>query len=93
MKKFIYASYLKIKQEEFFELVAEEMNKAYNNTRVNSITDRNPYLQFWIKINPNIIPDSYITKLKKELIEEYGWRIVSVEKQITENKIYIKTEA
>ena len=35
---------------------------------------------------------SYIDTLKRVLIDEYGWRIVDIEKQLEEGKIYIKTE-
>lgn len=53
---------------------------------------KDPFLQFWVYINPNLIPDSYIDTLKRVLIDEYGWRIVDIEKQFEERKIYIKTE-
>jgi hypothetical protein len=53
---------------------------------------KDPFLQFWVSINPNLIPDSYIDTLKRVLIDEYGWRIVDIEKQLEEGKIYIKTE-
>lgn len=53
---------------------------------------KDPFLQFWVYINPNLIPDSYIDTLKRVLIDEYGWRIVDIKKQLEEGKIYIKTE-
>lgn len=85
MREFIYASYLRITPEEFFDLAAKEMSKAYESYK-------DPFLQFWVYINPNLIPDSYIDTLKRVLIDEYGWRIVDIEKQFEERKIYIKTE-
>lgn len=85
MREFIYASYLRITPEEFFDLAAEGMSKAYESYK-------DPFLQFWVYINPNLIPDSYIDTLKRVLIDEYGWRIVDIEKRLEEGKIYIKTE-
>lgn len=92
MREFIYASYLRITPEEFFDLAAEEMSKAYESYKSSSETYKDPFLQFWVSINPNLIPDSYINTLKKMLIDEYGWSIVNIEKQLEERKIYIKTE-
>lgn len=89
MREFIYASYLRITPEEFFDLAAEGMSKAYKSS---SETYKDPFLQFWVYINPNLIPDSYIDTLKRVLIDEYGWRIVDIEKRLEEGKIYIKTE-
>lgn len=92
MRKFIYASYLRITPEEFFDLATEEMDKAYETYKSSPEAYKDPFLQFWIYINPNLIPDSYINTLKKMLIDEYGWSIVNIEKQLEERKIYIKTE-
>lgn len=92
MREFIYASYLRITSEEFFDLAAEGMSKAYESYKSSSETYKDPFLQFWVYINPNLIPDSYIDTLKRMLIDEYGWRIVDIEKQLEEGKIYIKTE-
>lgn len=91
MREFIYASYLRITSEEFFDLAAEGMSKAYESYKSSSETYKDPFLQFWVYINPNLIPDSYIDTLRV-LIDEYGWRIVDIEKQLEEGKIYIKTE-
>lgn len=87
MKKFIYASYLKLTQEEFFELVAERMSEAYESYKGGP---KLPYLEFLVYIDPNIIPGSYLDSLRRELIEEYGWRNIAIEKQ--SGRIYIKTE-
>lgn len=92
MREFIYASYLRITPEEFFDLAAKEMSKAYESYKSSSEIYKDPFLQFWVYINPNLIPDSYIDTLKRVLIDEYGWRIVDIEKQLEEGKIYIKTE-
>lgn len=92
MREFIYASYLQITPEEFFDLAAKEMSKAYESYKSSSEAYKDPFLQFWVYINPNLIPDSYIDTLKRVLIDEYGWRIVDIEKQFEERKIYIKTE-
>ena len=81
MKEFIYASYLRITPEEFFDLAAKEMSKAYESYKSSSEAYKDPFLQFWVYINPNLIPDSYIDTLKRVLIDEYGWRIVDIEKQ------------
>lgn len=88
MTKFIYASYLRPKREEFFELVAEKMKETYEYHSKSGY--KTSYLEFSVYISPNIIPDSYINSLKKELIENYGWKEVIIEKQ--SGKIYIKTE-
>lgn len=93
MREFIYASYLRITPEEFFDLAAKEMSKAYESYKSSSEDYKDPFLQFWVYINPNLIPDSYIDTLKRVLIDEYGWRIVDIKKkQFEERKIYIKTE-
>lgn len=72
MREFIYASYLRITPEEFFDLAAEGMSKAYESYKSSSETYKDPFLQFWVYINPNLIPDSYIDTLKRVLIDEYG---------------------
>lgn len=63
MREFIYASYLRITSEEFFDLAAEGMSKAYESYKSSSETYKDPFLQFWVYINPNLIPDSYIDTL------------------------------
>ena len=92
MREFIYAIYFRITPEEFFDLAAKEMSKAYESYKSSSEDYKDPFLQFWVYINPNLIPDSYIDNLKRVLIDEYGWRIVDIKKQFEERKIYIKTE-
>lgn len=79
-------------QKSFFDLAAKEMSKAYESYKSSSEDYKDPFLQFWVYINPNLIPDSYIDTLKRVLIDEYGWRIVDIKKQLEERKIYIKTE-
>lgn len=79
-------------QKSFFDLAAKEMSKASESYKSSSEAYKDPFLQFWVYINPNLIPDSYIDTLKRVLIDEYGWRIVDIEKQFEERKIYIKTE-
>lgn len=37
MREFIYASYLRITSEEFFDLAAERMSKAYEQARLEGI--------------------------------------------------------
>lgn len=67
------------------------MSKAYESYKSSSETYKDPFLQFWVYINPNLIPDSYIDTLKRVLIDEYGWRIVDIENNLKRGNLY-KTE-
>lgn len=46
MREFIYASYLRITPEEFFDLAAKEMSKAYESYKSSSEDYKDPFLQF-----------------------------------------------
>ena len=64
----------------------QKVEKEYSQT---PIRDREKYLQIWVNINIDLIPDNYLTWLKDELIK-LGWGDVRVKKQNDRgSRIYI----
>ena len=58
-----------ITYEDFCKLVEVEMQKVEKEYSQTPIRDREKYLQIWVNINIDLIPDNYLTWLKDELIK------------------------
>lgn len=86
---FLTPNILDITYEDFCKLVEVEMQKVEKEYSQTPIKDREKYLQIWVNININLIPDNYLTWLKDELIK-LGWGDVRVKKQNDRgSRIYI----
>ena len=86
---FLTPNILDITYEDFCKLVEAEMQKVEKEYSQTPIRDREKYLQIWVNINIDLIPDNYLTWLKDELIK-LGWSDVRVEKQNDRgSRIYI----
>lgn len=86
---FLTPNILDITYEDFCKLVEVEMQKVEKEYSQTPIRDREKYLQIWVNINIDLIPDNYLTWLKDELIK-LGWSDVRVEKQNDRgSRIYI----
>lgn len=80
---------MNITYEDFCKLVEAEMQKVEKEYSQTSIRDREKYLQIWVSINIDLIPDNYLAWLKDELIK-LGWGDVRVKKQNDRgSRIYI----
>ena len=78
-----------ITYEDFCKLVEAEMQKVEKEYNQTPIRDREKYLQIWVNINIDLIPDNYLTWLKDELIK-LGWSDVRIKKQNDRgSRIYI----
>lgn len=88
---FLTPNILDITYEDFCKLVEVEMQKVEKEYSQTPIRDREKYLQIWVNINIDLIPDNYLTWLKDELIK-LGWGDVRVKKQNDRgSRIYIFT--
>lgn len=76
---FLTPNILDITYEDFCKLVEVEMQKVEKEYSQTPIRDREKYLQIWVNINIDLIPDNYLTWLKDELIK-LGWGDVRVKK-------------
>ncbi|QIG63339.1 hypothetical protein DAC20_113 [Bacteroides phage DAC20] len=86
---FLTPNILDITYEDFCKLVEAEMQKVEKEYSQTPIRDREKYLQIWVNINIDLIPDNYLTLLKDELIK-LGWSDVRVKKQNDRgSRIYI----
>ena len=86
---FLTPNILDITYEDFCKLVEVEMQKVEKEYSQTPIRDREKYLQIWVNINIDLIPDNYLTLLKDELIK-LGWSDVRVKKQNDRgSRIYI----
>lgn len=86
---FLTPNILDITYEDFCKLVEVEMQKVEKEYNQTPIRDREKYLQIWVNINIDLIPDNYLTWLKDELIK-LGWGDVRVKKQNDRgSRIYI----
>lgn len=86
---FLTPNILDITYEDFCKLVEVEMQKVEKEYSQTPIRDREKYLQIWVNINIDLIPDNYLTLLKDELIK-LGWSDVKVKKQNDRgSRIYI----
>lgn len=86
---FLTPNILDITYEDFCKLVEVEMQKVEKEYNQTPIGDREKYLQIWVNINIDLIPDNYLTWLKDELIK-LGWGDVRVKKQNDRgSRIYI----
>ncbi|QIG64129.1 hypothetical protein DAC22_115 [Bacteroides phage DAC22] len=86
---FLTPNILDITYEDFCKLVEVEMQKVEKEYSQTPIRDREKYLQIWVNINIDLIPDNYLTWLKDELIK-LGWSDVRVKKQNDRgSRIYI----
>lgn len=86
---FLTPNILDITYEDFCKLVEAEMQKVEKEYSQTPIRDREKYLQIWVNINIDLIPDNYLTWLKDELIK-LGWGDVRVKKQNDRgSRIYI----
>lgn len=86
---FLTPNILDITYEDFYKLVEVEMQKVEKEYSQTPIRDREKYLQIWVNINIDLIPDNYLTWLKDELIK-LGWGDVRVKKQNDRgSRIYI----
>lgn len=86
---FLTPNILDITYEDFCKLVEVEMQKVEKEYSQTPIRDREKYLQIWVNINIDLIPDNYLTWLKDELIK-LGWGDVRVKKQNDRgSRIYI----
>lgn len=86
---FLTPNILDITYEDFCKLVEAEMQKVEKEYSQTPIRDREKYLQIWVNINIDLIPDNYLTLLKDELIK-LGWSDVKVKKQNDRgSRIYI----
>ena len=86
---FLTPNILDITYEDFCKLVEAEMQKVEKEYSQTPIKDREKYLQIWVNINIDLIPDNYLTLLKDELIK-LGWSDVRVKKQNDRgSRIYI----
>lgn len=86
---FFTPNILDITYEDFCKLVEVEMQKVEKEYSQTPIRDREKYLQIWVNINIDLIPDNYLTWLKDELIK-LGWSDVRVKKQNDRgSRIYI----
>ena len=87
--KFLTPNILNITYEDFCKLVEAEMQKVEKEYSQTSIRDREKYLQIWVSINIDLIPDNSLAWLKDELIK-LGWGDVRVKKQNDRgSRIYI----
>lgn len=86
---FLTPNILDITYEDFCKLVEVEMQKVEKEYSQTPIRDREKYLQIWVNVNIDLIPDNYLTWLKDELIK-LGWSDVRVKKQNDRgSRIYI----
>lgn len=86
---FLTPNILDITYEDFCKLVEAEMQKVEKEYSQTPIRDREKYLQIWVNVNIDLIPDNYLTWLKDELIK-LGWSDVRVKKQNDRgSRIYI----
>lgn len=86
---FLTPNILDITYEDFCKLVEAEMQKVEKEYNQTPIRDREKYLQIWVNINIDLIPDNYLTWLKDELIK-LGWSDVRIKKQNDRgSRIYI----
>lgn len=86
---FLTPNILDITYEDFCKLVEVEMQKVGKEYSQTSIRDREKYLQIWVSINIDLIPDNYLTLLKDDLIK-FGWGDVRIKKQNDRgSRIYI----
>ena len=84
---FLTPNILDITYEDFCKLVEVEMQKVEKEYSQTPIRDREKYLQIWVNINIDLIPDNYLTCLYKKITEnKASIFICSIEKIWTSGK-------